>query len=313
MEKQKNLQELFDEYIDICEFSLRRRPATIKSYKEAFKHFINLIPEVTHTYHLSETKMNEFFKLLQTRKRIVGRNTVKVGVKDSTIATYHRKLNTFFIWLHSGGHIDENPLANIKRPTENYDDKRAIERSDVEKIYASITLHSSRAILMRRDIAMISMLFFTGLRKTELTLLQVRDIDMKRKLITIRGETSKSKRRRQIPINPILLNHLKDYLNERKGYKTEMLWVSGIRDAGITKHGIKHWVKRLNKTSGVKFHLHQFRHTFACNLAKNNIGLPNLQKLMGHTDLRMTERYLRSLGVEHLVDDILKLSVNNSY
>lgn len=250
---------------------------------------------------------------MQTRKRIVGRGEVRVGVRDSTIATYHRRLNTFFIWLHANNHIDNNPLENIKRPTENYDDKRALEKSDIEKIYAGIILNTKNPLIMKRDTLIVSILFFTGLRKSELTFLQVRDINLQRKTLTVRGETSKSKRRREIPINPSLMNHLKEYLQERRNYKTERLLVSSNKDAGLTLHGMKHWVKRIIKISGVKFHMHQFRHTFACNLAQNHIGLPNLQMLMGHTDLRMTQRYLRSLGVEHLIDDILKISLDTSY
>lgn len=312
--KTKNcLDELFAEYIDVCEYSLRRRPATIKSYKEAYKHLRKLVPELTKTHQLSTTVLNQFFKELQTRKRVVGRDTIKVGVKDSTVATYWGKLNTFFIWLESNGYITANPLSKITKPKEIYTDKKALKKEQIERIYSSITLHSKSSLLARRDIAMISTLFFTGARKTEFISLQLRDIDLQKKMITIRAETSKSKRTRVLPINPTLANHLNDYLKERKKYQSEKLFVSSTKDEGLTSHGLKHWVKRLNKTSGVKFHLHQFRHTFACNLAKNNIELPNLQKLMGHTDLRMTQRYLRSLGPEHLIEDILKLSIEDSY
>ncbi len=311
--KTKKLKELFNEYIGVCEYTLRRRPATIKSYKDAYTHFINLIPDVVYPHQLSQQKLNEFFKLLQTRKRVVGRDTIKKGVKDSTIATYWSKLNTFFVWLELGEHIIKNPLANISKPKEIYDNKPALKKTDIEKLYSSIILCNSNILLSKRDTAIISTLFFTGVRKTELISLQVRDVDLEKNVLTVRGKTSKSKKTREIPINPTLRIHLKDYLSERKSYKTEMLFVSLNSDRGLTSHGIKHWVKRMVKISGVKFHLHQMRHTFACNLAKNNIGLPNLQKLMGHTDLRMTERYLRSLGVEYLVDDIMKLSIDNSY
>ena len=311
--RKKSLNELFNTYIDVCEYTLRRRPATIKSYKDAYKHFTNLIPDVTRPEQLSQEKLNEFFKLLQTRKRIVGKDTIKKGVKDSTIATYWSKLNTFFVWLESVGHIDKNPLKNIQKPKEVYDNKPALKRHEVERLYSGIMLHNPNTLLLKRDTAIVSTLFFTGVRKTELISLQVRDVNLEKNILTIRGETSKSKRTREIPINPTLRVHLKDYLMERRTYKTEMLFVSLNNDSGLTNHGIKHWVKRMVRISGVKFHLHQMRHTFACNLAKNNIGLPNLQKLMGHTDLRMTERYLRSLGVEHLTDDIMKLSIDNSY
>lgn len=311
--KKKKLQELFDQYIQVCEYSLRRRPATIKSYRDTFRLLTHLIPNLDYTHQLSSTKMNEFFKILQTRKRIVGKNKEKVGVKNNTIASYWGKLNPFFVWLESHGYISINPLKNISKPKEVYENKPAVKKSDIEKLYTSIILHSRNSFLLKRDTAIISTLFFAGLRKNELLSLLVRDVDLEKNVLTIRAMTSKSKRMRQIPINPTLRVHLQDYLNERKDYQSEILFVSSKEDKGLTKHGIKHWVKRIKKVSKVNFHLHQIRHTFACNLAKNNISLPNLQRLMGHTDLRMTERYLRSLSVEHLVDDILKLSIDDSF
>lgn len=291
---------------------MRRRPQTIRSYRETFLLFSNLMPEVTKTHHLSTIKVNEFFKRLQTRQRSVGKHT-KSGLKDSTIATYWSKLNTFLVYLESNGLIDKNPLASITKPKAHYDNKPALKKQEIEQIYTCILLNSYSTFLLKRDTAMVSILFFTGIRKSELLALHVRDVDLDRNILTIRGATSKSKRTRLIPINPILRIHLKDYLNERRRIKSEYLLVSSTTGNQLTQHGIKKWVVRLRKNSGVYFHLHQFRHTFACNLAKNNISLPNLQRLMGHVDLRMTERYVRSLGVQHLIEDVLKLSVDDSY
>lgn len=313
MKEKKDLQILFNQYIEICEFSLRRRPTTIKSYKDAFGQLNKLLPDMKFPYHLSEMRMNEFFKILQTRKRIVGKNIIVSGIKDSTIATYWSRLNPFFMWLESNRYIEKNPLAYIKKPQSHYENKPALRKQNIEKLYSTILLLSKSTLLLRRDTAILSTLFFTGVRKTELLSLQVRDIDLEKNILTVRGKTSKSKRTRYIPINPTLRVHLRDYLKERKEYSTECLFVSSKQDLGLTKFGIKHWVNRMRKFSGVKFHLHQLRHTFACNLARNNISLPKLQKLMGHTDLRMTERYVRSLGVDHLIDDILKLSIDDSY
>lgn len=313
MKSRKNLQTLFNEYIKICEFSLRRRPATIKSYKDSFYQLEKLLPDVTYPHHLSETKISEFFKILQTRKRKVGKDSTKTGVRDSTIASYWSRLNPFFIWLESNKYIDKSPLAYIKKPQSSYENKPALKKEDIEKLYSSIMLRSQNLFLQKRDTAIVSTLFFTGVRKTELLSLKVRDVDIDKNILTVRGETSKSKKTRHIPINPTLGVHLRDYLKARKTYRSESFFVSSTKDIGLSTHGIKHWVNKISNNSGVSFHLHQLRHTFACNLARNNISLPKLQKLMGHTDLRMTERYVRSLGVDHLVDDILKLSIDDSY
>ena len=165
--------------------------------------------------------------------------------------------------------------------------------------------------MLKRDTAMVSVLFFCGLRLGEFISLKVMDVDMEKGMLTVKSETSKSRRSRPIPIHPTALLHLREYLKERNidGYTTADLFVSHNEDKGLSRAGLKHWVKRLIKLSGVKFHLHRFRHCFATNLARNDVQTAKISKLMGHTDIRMTMVYLRSIDTEDLQVDINKLSI----
>jgi|SaaInlV_200m_DNA_3_1039701.scaffolds.fasta_scaffold00202_34 integrase/recombinase XerD len=306
----KDLKQLFLEYKDYCTYTSRLRPATIKGYSEAFKHFENLVPEVKIPDHLTTDKMSEFFKMLQTRTRVVGKGEKRVGVKDSTVRTYWSKLNSFFEWLLTKNYIEINPLSSIKPPEPDYNDRRALTGKEVHKILSAITLHSNAVLILKRDMLLVHILLFCGLRKGEVLGLEVRDIDIANRKITIRSETTKSRKMREIPINQTLLIHLIDYLSERKKYKTEKLVVSRNGDRGLSEGGLIHWVRKYKKLSGVNFHLHKFRHTFACNLGTQNVSAIKVQKLMGHTDLRMTQRYLRSMTVDDLRDGINKLTVD---
>jgi integrase len=87
--------------------------------------------------------------------------------------------------------------------------------------------------------------------------------------------------------------------------------VANGRDKQFELPGLKHWVKRISQLSGVKFHIHRFRHTFATNLAMQDVGAIKIQKLMGHTDIKMTQTYLRSVSTEEMSEDINKLSYEN--
>ncbi len=308
----KDLQNLFNEYLYECQYSRRLRPETIRSYRVAFKHLVNLTPEINNIKSISASLINEFFYKLQTRKRFVGRNTEKVGVKDSTIRTYWNKFNPFFQWLITRGLLKENPLTK-KPPWPLYEDRRALEREEIYKLIASINLHSSNVFLLKRDLLIIYILTFCGLRRTELISLQLQDIDLEKRILTVRGETSKSRRTRQIPMNYILCLACKEYFVELKklDYKTPYLLVSYTYDMRLTVYGLRHWVEKLIEWSGVEFHLHRFRHTFASSLGKQNTSAIKIQKLLGHTDLRMTDRYLRSMCVEELRDDIDRMDIDN--
>jgi integrase/recombinase XerD len=255
----------------------------------------------------------EFFNRLQTRERIVGKGTKKVGVKDSTVETYRSKLNTYFEWLVMRGHIAINPLKGIPRARPKYDDVKSLRRNEIDKIRAAAQNHAQNLLQAKRDKAMLYLLATCGLRRKELISLKVTDIDMERRLLIVKGESSKSKRTRSIPLNFQVVMCLEDYVQERKRhrtYTTPFLFVSLNEDAGLTNFGLKYWVDRLKRLSGVDFHLHQFRHTFAHNLGVNGTSAIQLQRLLGHTDLRMTQAYVRSLSAEDLRPEMEKLNMD---
>ena len=309
----KDLNKLFVEYIREVQYSRRLSPKTIISYNDAFKNFKNLMPHIVYPSDLSSTGMNEFFRVLDTRKRILNNGEERVGVKGSTIMAYWNKLNSFFVWLQNNHYIEENSLTFIRPKQPVYDDKRALTQVEVKKIITAIEINYTNIFLKKRDLVIVYTLLFCGLRKNELISLEVTDIDLGKRIITIRPETSKSKRKRELPIHPKLSSAIKEYFDERKKlkYTTQNLFASSSKDSKLGVNGLNHWTKKMIQISGVKFHLHRFRHTFACGLAKENVGLINMQKLLGHTDSRMTERYLRSIGVEDLRDDINKLNIDN--
>ena len=309
--EKNNLVIRFEEYIKERRFCSHLCPETLRGYRAVFNLFLKVMPEISGTEFLTPEMLVEFFRRIETRERIIGRSTIKTGVKASTIKTQWSKLHTFFTWLERKGQIKENPLKYIKPPHPNYDDPRALTDSDIHKMYSAITLHSSNSLMMRRDIMMLSLLLYCGLRKNEFISLQVRNIDIEKREITIRSETSKSKNTRILKLHPTLILHLRDYFKERNfhGLKTEYLIVANRGEKGFTSEGLKHWVKSLNKKSGVKFHLHRFRHTFACKLADADVHPFKIQKMMGHTSLIMTLKYVRSMRTESMEDDIRKIMI----
>ena len=307
---QKNLQQHFDEFINEYQYIGRRRPESIRILKASFRHFTTIMPEVSYPEDLSSTLITTFFMRLQTRERFVGKNEKRVGVKDSTVAAYGIRLRMFFQWLTNRRIMKANPFDDIKLPQPTFTDHRALKGNQIKMILGAVAQYAPNALLLRRDLAMIGVLTFCGLRRNELLSLELRDVDLYNNLLTINGETSKSKKTRKIPINLQLKKNLVDYLNERKKhrYKNPYLFVSSTSDRQLSKAGLKHWVERLCRSSGVKFHVHRFRHTFATNLAMQDVGAIKIQKLMGHSDLKMTQTYLRSISPEEMYDDVNKLS-----
>ncbi len=307
----KDLQQLFEQFIYESEFVRKIRPETLRGYTQAYKTFEKLTPDLSLD-HLHTSTIINFFRNLQERKRIVGKETINTGVKKSTVATYWTKLNAFFTWLTRNGYLNENPFQGMKFPSPSYEDKKYLHKEEIEKILTAIHIHhNDNILLLKRNLVLIHLLLFCGLRKEEVMLLQVRDIDFVLKMITIRSETSKSGKTRLIPLHSSTSMYLKDYLKERKEYTTPYVIVSNNCDDRLTYQGLKHLIAKIKRVSGVHFHLHQFRHTFAVNFLRSTNDIYKLKTILGHKDIRVTTLYLRCLPPEELRGDIEAMNIDN--
>lgn len=311
MATKKTLQQLFIQFLHESEYTSRLRERTIKGYKEVFTLMLSVMPEITGLEFLTSEMISEFFKRLQTRKRIVGKDTMKQGIKESTVKAYWSKLSPFLKWLVNKDYLQSNPLDDLQAPEVRYEDIKILSEEEIRKLYTGVTIHAHNTLVLRRDILIISIFFFTGIRHNEFLSLEMLDVDLKQNELIVKGKTSKSKKTRVIPLHPTLILHIKDYIKERNKaqYKTPYLIVSLNKDERLTAHGLQHWVKRTVLKSGTKFHIHQFRHTFACRLAMNNVGAIKIQKLLGHSSIEMTMTYMRSINSTELKKDIMKLSI----
>lgn len=306
------LQNIFDTYISECIHTKKLRAATIKSYQEVFATLQKIVPELRFPRDIQLHSLPLFFKRLQTRERLVGKTMVRGGIKPSTIKTYYSKLIAFFRWLEKYNYLEEGLSCKmIKPPNPVYDDEKALSDQDVSKLLGAISLYNTDNLLgYQRDLLIFSLGIYSGLRRQEILSLKIQDVNFEKRTLFIAKETSKSKKNRYVPLHPILSHQIKEHFKERKFKKRtcEYLITSIKKDAPLTIYGLKHWVARYSKLSGVSFHIHQTRHTFACSLAKVNADVTTIMKALGHSSLQMTQRYLRSISSEHSRSYIEKLS-----
>jgi len=291
----RTLQDLHNEFISMQRNVRRMRETTIKSYEEAFRVFKKLTWDDITPDRLTPDVMTNFFEKLNTRERKVGAIS-KSGVKSSTTRTYYAKLNAFFKWLEKRKIIGMSPFEGIEIPKVKYEDTRYLTKSQVEKIMTTVTVNIGwhNDLIRKRNIAMFYILLFTGLRKGELLGLKILDFDFAGNMLTVRPETSKSKDTRSIPLNHRVMSAVKDYIEVRRGFHSEYLFITE-RGEAFTEFGLKHLVAKIVKESGIRFHVHRFRHTFAMNMINMGVDVVKLQYLMGHKDIRQTSVYLRKM------------------
>ena len=308
------LRSLQEQFLSEQRFLTRLAPETLRGYGQTFAVFQSLMPTITAD-QLTAAAFTEFFRRLATRTRTVGPGRERRGVKTSTVATYRSKLNRFCEWLTLRGEIRGNPFHGMAYPDVRYEDRQFLPRQSVERIFASLALGlgSRSRLLRRRNVAIFAVLLYTGLRRGELLALRVIDVDFARLQLTVRAETSKSRRQRVVPINSQLLQALEDYWEERRRQNIECasLFTSGTGKGALTADGLKHLVERVRRKSGVAFHLHQFRHTFAVNLLNRGGDVAKLKQLLGHRDIRMTSTYLRCLPTSAMRTDVENVTLDS--
>lgn len=148
---------------------------------------------------------------------------------------------------------------------------------------------------LRLDLAdFIRLALHTGCRKNELLTLRWSDVHTEKRFILLRPEQTKSNRRRAIPLNKTALQALESL---KAGNKTE--WVFARKNGERVK-ALDWLFRKAVKLAGIEdFRIHDLRHTFASWLVSEGVELVKVRDLLGHTSIKMTERYA------HLMPDRL--------
>lgn len=292
------LHQLHDDFIAECRYLARLSGATIRNYQTTFHLLSTLAPELDLRSLTSNTMMR-FFRELETRQRCVGRGRYRQGVKATTIATYRAKLCPFFNWLKDKGYISASPFEHLPQPKIIYDEPQYLRKSQLDKILTAIdvTIPWANLFIQKRNAAVIIMFICTGLRRSELLNIRTHDLDIERGELRVSASTSKSKHHRTLPLNFLASRRLTDYLEERRkrGITHPFLFSREDCDQPFTADCLKRLIKRICTASGVSFHVHQLRHTFAVNLISSGSDVAVVQKLMGHKNITSTLTYLRCI------------------
>ncbi|WP_312475215.1 tyrosine-type recombinase/integrase [Neobacillus sp.] len=142
-----------------------------------------------------------------------------------------------------------------------------------------------------RDRALILFLFSSGCRVSEVSNLNIQDVDIDKRIGEVKG---KGKKIRHVHFSEECALVLKDYLQTRSGDPTESLFMNKFCQR-LLACGIQQVIKKVGKKTGLKqsFHPHCCRHTFATNMLARGADLQFIADEMGHSDLNTTRVYAR--------------------
>ena len=214
------------------------------------------------------------------------------GDSKRTIARRLSCLRKFFAWLYTEKLIKQNPAELLDTP------KLPLylpEVLSIEEIQRLLSAPDTSTKLGQRDLAMLHLLYASGLRVSELVHVKATDIDFQRGIIRVFG---KGKKERLIPIHSTALTILADYLQNTRNQFTNdknaddelFLNRSGKK---LTRQGVWKLIKRYALLANIQGIIspHTLRHSFATHLLEGGADLRTVQILLGHSDLAATELY----------------------
>ena len=197
-------------------------------------------------------------------------------VTNRTLNGMRRCYSSFFSWLSAEGLIGKNPCAGLVRVKF---------RKQVKKPYSAVELERIRSACSSnaRDLALVDFLYSTGCRVSEVSHLDINDIDFDNQECTVIGKGNKE---RIVYLSDVAAMHLQNRTD-----MSEALF-SGKGSDRLSKNGIEAALKRIGKKAKVEnVHPHRFRRTLATNLLDRGMNIQDVAKILGHADLKTTQIY----------------------
>jgi len=213
------------------------------------------------------------------------------GIAASSITRSLSSIKGFYNWLQVSGSIQINPSELIESPKVGRKLPINLSENDIDRLLDAPDCTTLRG---KRDKTILELLYATGLRISELTNLELSQIDLKRGLIKILGKGGKE---RIVPIGETALDWVRDYLdNVRKDIinKNDNIYLF-LSDKGtklsrkLCWNFISSYSKRVLDNKYIS--PHSLRHAFATHLLNNGADLRSVQMLLGHSSLSTTQIY----------------------
>ena len=220
----------------------------------------------------------------------------KGGLGPRSIQRRLSALRGFFNYLIREQVIESNPAADIRAPKAA---KRLPKTLDVDQV-GSLLARKPTDALSRRDLAMLELLYSSGLRLSELAGLDVTDLDLADRTVRVLGKGAKT---RVLPVGSKAILALRAWLTERRTLVKDGAGALFVGQGGrrLGPRAIQRRVGRWAMTSGlnVPVNPHLLRHSFATHLLESSRDLRGVQELLGHADISTTQVYTH-LDFAHL-------------
>ena len=228
------------------------------------------------------------------RSAILGHTRVlKEGGKSArTISRHISSIRSFHQFMLREKVALNDPTVHLELPKLEQKLPRVLSMQEVELLIAAPNCSKPQGV---RDVALLEMLYGTGMRVSELISLELDNVHLTMGFVRVFGKGGKE---RIIPLGGRAIEACKRYINEARPIlsekqKSDDAFFVNMRGTGLTRQGCWKLLKGHAMVAGIQKELtpHILRHSFATHLIENGADLRAVQEMLGHADISTTQIY----------------------
>lgn len=216
-------------------------------------------------------------------------------VATSTIQRRVACVRGFFAWAKRSGFIDDDPAVRLRAPKRNRKLPKVISRTAIDEVMAAATarLAESDEAVAARDLAIIELLYSSGLRVSELVGIELGDVDADHRAVRVLGKGGKE---RTVPMGVPAARALDGWLARRPEIATATSPSTvflGVRGGALDPRVARRVVHDATAAAGPGAEIapHGLRHAMATHLLDGGADLRSVQEMLGHSSVATTQLY----------------------
>lgn len=295
------MDELITRYVNYLRYERNASPHTIRNYQSDLVQFRDYLqggnPQAAVDLQAVDAlRIRGFLAFLFEREK-----------QKASIARKLAAVRAFYKFLAKDGVLAANPAKTVSTPKLDKKLPRIMTEEEMNSFLDRVAIAVQDAEpIMRRDRAILELLYASGLRVSELAGLDLRSVSFGDGMVLVRG---KGRKERLVPFGSKAQQALRDYLPIREKILAEAK-KSGqpavflnLRGDRLTTRSIDRLVKKYVRSFGpnIKVSPHSLRHAFASHLLTEGADLRAIQEMLGHRSLATTQRYTQ-VSIKQLMD-----------
>ena len=274
---------------------------SIKGYRDSFSRFIAFSDEVKELKNITKPLVNEWIKEMKDKTDASGN-----VLAPASINSHVRNVRAFLYWCMS----DERPRTKkltrftISEVTGQGKGLKDFEKVEIDKLLKKPTKIANNYNEWR-EWAICNFVLGTGARTGTFLNIKLEDLDFKNK--KIRYTHTKNKLYQVMSMSKQVAKVLKEFIdNFHDAEETDEYLFANVKGGKLNDDAFRNGFRRYAQRRGVeKTNIHGLRHSYARDWIVNGGDIVQLQKILGHGSIRMTEKYVNVYG-EGLPDDFEK-------